>query len=119
MVDDNIPKRRGRPAGSRSGYTPGWLRKQFLDEIRRRGTRAVMKELKTDKLIDNAIKVEPKDINTQTQVNIRIVSLPSKVRAGTAIEPAEYKVLNSSEQGPKAIGQTVDDKDTAKVGRVS
>jgi hypothetical protein len=97
MPDMNTAKKTGRPVGSRSGYAPGWMRKQMLDEMRRRGVKAVTGSLTHKELIDAAIKCEPKDITTHSQVNIKIVSLPALVPEGTAIEPADYKVINSTD----------------------
>jgi hypothetical protein len=77
-------------------FAPGWLRSQILAAIRRNGHKRLLNDMARNDpkaLLDIAVKLEPKDINTQTQVNIRVVSIPAKVTPGTAIEPAEYRVL--------------------------
>ena len=77
-------------------FAPGWLRSQFLAAVRRNGHKKLLNQIAKDDpkwLLEQAIKLEPKDINQQTTVNIKVVSLPGKAQAGQIIEPAEYKII--------------------------
>ena len=86
-------------------FAPGWLRGELLSALRRNGHKKLLNKLAREDpkaLLEMAIKLEPKDINQQTTVNIKVVSLPAKVPPGEAIEPADYKVLDSAQPLPVA-----------------
>lgn len=91
-------------------FAPGWLRGEILAAIRRNGHKRMLNKLAKEDpkaIMEWAIKLEPKDINTQTQVNIKVVSIPSKVAPGQAIEPADYKVIEAA-KAPDTLPEVVD-----------